>query len=91
MEIKASEMDVFAITCHKHLCYIEAGGNDAPYCPVAYAEDNAFAGAQCKSEWFIFKSDNHHMILNEAVATFFNELEYASRKLKKVVHPVPSN
>lgn len=82
-------MDVFAITCTRHLCYINADGEGNPFCPIEFRDSEHVEGTNCKSQWNIFQSDNHFMFLNDAASSFLRELETASIRFKKVLDPVP--
>lgn len=84
-------MDVFAITCTRHLCYINADGEGNPFCPNSFKENRAFEGLDCKSQWNIFQSDNHYMIMNDAASQFLRDLEVVTARFKKQINPVPGN
>lgn len=77
-------MDVFQITCHKHLCYIEDGGDGSPFCPRAYEIPE-----ECgRDNWNIYKSDSHHMLLTEHVRTAVHDLNGIVNRLNNQIRPL---
>ncbi len=82
-------MDVFAITCQKHICYIAADGNDEPFCPIDYRDTEYVSGIGCKDEWHIFKSDAHFMLLTESVSEAVRDLNGAINRLNNKINPKP--
>jgi len=78
-------MDVFAITCQKHICYVESSGDGYPMCPKGHARPIA---EKCsRTDWHIFQSDNHMVELTESVRNAVHDLNGIVNRLNNRIRP----
>ncbi len=78
-------MDVFAITCQKHICYVKANEAGDAYCPGANMLPEV---TDCdRHDWHIFQSDNHMMNLTEHVRTAVHDLNGIVNRLNNNIKP----
>lgn len=78
-------MDVFAITCTKHICYIEADPNGLPYCPKQF--EGLLEKCTEEHDWHIYQSHNTLINLTEHVRTAVHDLNGIVNRLNNQIKP----